>query len=140
MNEPIVVTYLVYLAISIALTIWVGQTLHKNGRVFLVDVFRGNAELANSVNRLLVVGFYLVNFGFVSLAMRSREQVTTARQSIELLSSKIGLVLIVLGWMHLMNVWIFNAIRRRALDRERREARLPASHEAGQWASRPAST
>ena len=62
--------YLIYLAISIALTIWVARTLHKNGRVFLVDVFHGNEPLADSVNHLLVVGFYLINFGYVSLALK----------------------------------------------------------------------
>ena len=60
-------TYLIYLAVSIALTIWVARTLHKNGRVFLVDVFHGNEALADSVNHLLVVGFYLINFGYVTL-------------------------------------------------------------------------
>jgi|SRR6266545_645794 len=63
-----IITYLVYLAISIALTVWVAQTLHKNGRVFLVDVFHGNEPLADSVNHLLVVGFYLIKLGYVSLA------------------------------------------------------------------------
>ena len=42
----VVITYCAYLAISIALTAWVAQTLHKNGRVFLVDVFHGNEALA----------------------------------------------------------------------------------------------
>src|SRR3979411_1263024 len=62
-----VVTYLIYLAISIGLTIWVARTLHRNGRIFLVDVFHGNEPLADSVNHLLVVGFYLISFGYVSL-------------------------------------------------------------------------
>ena len=53
---PIVWTYLSYLAISIALTIWVAKTLHKNGRIFLVDAFGGNEPLADSVNHLLVGG------------------------------------------------------------------------------------
>ena len=65
-----VMTYLGYLAISIGLTIWVAQTLFKNGRVFLVDVFHGNQELAGSVNHLLVVGFYLINLGYVSLMLK----------------------------------------------------------------------
>nr|HNH83010.1 hypothetical protein [Acidobacteriota bacterium] len=66
----IVMTYLTYLVLSIILTIWVAQTLHKNGRVFLVDVFHGNIELADSVNHLLVVGFYLINLGYISLALK----------------------------------------------------------------------
>lgn len=64
------ITYAVYLVVSIAMTVWVARTLHKNGRIFLVDSFGGNAPLADSVNHLLVVGFYLINIGYVSLALR----------------------------------------------------------------------
>src|SRR5688572_32697824 len=66
----LITTYLTYLAISIALTVWVARTLHKNGRIFLVDSFHGNESLADSVNHLLVVGFYLINIGYVTLALR----------------------------------------------------------------------
>ena len=107
-------TYLVYLAISIALTIWVARTLHKNGRVFLVDVFHGNEALADSVNHLLVVGFYLINFGYVSMALKLSEAVNSAQGGIEALSVKVGMVLIVLGGMHLFNLFIFSRMRRRA--------------------------
>jgi hypothetical protein len=107
-------TYLVYLAISIALTIWVARTLHKNGRVFLVDVFHGNEALADSVNHLLVVGFYLINFGYVSMALKLGYDVVTAQAGIEALSVKVGGVLIVLGGMHFFNLFIFSRMRRRA--------------------------
>lgn len=65
----IVAAYVVYLTISLALTVWVARTLERNGRVFLIDALQGNAELADSVNRLLVVGFYLINVGYVTLAL-----------------------------------------------------------------------
>ena len=107
-------TYLIYLALSIALTIWVGRTLHKNGRVFLVDVFHGNEALADSVNHLLVVGFYLINFGYVSLALKLGYAVTTAQEGIEALSVKVGMVLLVLGGMHFFNLFIFSRMRRRS--------------------------
>lgn len=112
--NTIVVTYLVYLTISIALTVWVAQTLHNNGRLFLVDVFGGNEQLADSVNHLLVVGFYLINFGFVSLALRIGYTVETTQGSIEALSTKVGMVALVLGVMHFFNLFIFNRLRRRA--------------------------
>ncbi len=111
--NTVVVTYLTYLGISIALTIWVAQTLHKNGRVFLVDVFHGNEALADSVNHLLVVGFYLINLGYVSLALKVTDAVETAQQGIEALSWKVGLVLVVLGGMHFFNLYVFSRIRRR---------------------------
>ena len=108
-----ITTYLIYLAISIGLTVWVARTLHKNGRVFLVDVFHGNEALADSVNHLLVVGFYLINFGYVSLALKLGYLVNDAQQGIEALSVKVGMVLIVLGAMHFFNLFIFSRMRRR---------------------------
>jgi hypothetical protein len=110
----IVGSYLAYLAISIAVTVWVAATLHKNGRVFLVDVFHGNTPLADSVNRLLVVGFYLINLGYVTLALRTSELVNTPRQAVELVSDKIGVVLLVLGGMHFLNLYVLSRLRRRA--------------------------
>jgi hypothetical protein len=109
-----ITTYLIYLAISIGLTIWVARTLHKNGRVFLVDVFHGNETLADSVNHLLVVGFYLINFGYVSLALKLGYPVATPQEGIEALSVKVGMVLLVLGSMHFFNLFIFSRMRRRA--------------------------
>jgi hypothetical protein len=108
-----VITYLLYLAISIGLTIWVARTLFKNGRLFLVDVFHGNEALADSVNHLLVVGFYLINLGYISLALRLGYEVDDARHSIEALSAKVGLVLLVLGAMHFFNLFLFSRIRQR---------------------------
>jgi len=104
-----IVTYLVYLAISVALTVWVAHTLHKNGRVFLVDVFHGNEQLADSVNHLLVVGFYLINLGYVSLALKLGYSLASAQEGIEALSVKVGMVLLVLGAMHFFNLLIFSA-------------------------------
>ena len=112
--DTLVTTYLIYLAISILLTVWVGRTLYRNGILFLVDVFSGNAALANSVNHLLVVGFYLINFGFVCLSLEMGHEVTTVRASIEALASKVGVVLVVLGSMHFFNLFVFNRMRRHA--------------------------
>ena len=109
----VVSTYLVYLAISIALTVWVAHTLHKNGRIFLVDVFHGNEALADSVNHLLVVGFYLINLGYISMALKLGYVINTAQEGIEALSVKIGMVLIVLGGMHFFNLFVFSRMRRR---------------------------
>lgn len=109
-----VATYALYLMIAIPLTIWVARTLGANGRIFLVDCFHGNEALADSVNRLLVVGFYLVNVGFVSLYLRLGEDVVDTREVFEALSGKMGVVLLVLGAMHFFNLLVFTRLRRRA--------------------------
>lgn len=101
------------------MTVWVARTLHSNGRIFLVDSFLGNEPLADSVNHLLVVGFYLLNVGFVSLALRLGKKPQTMEQAVEYLSTKIGLVLLVLGVIHFFNVRTFSAMRRRATEGSR---------------------
>ena len=80
-------TYVVYLVTSVALTVWVARTLFKNGRVFLVDAFSGNESLADSVNHLLVVGFYLINLGFVAVALKYGDKPQDLVRSIERCSS-----------------------------------------------------
>src|SRR3954471_19126826 len=100
-------TYVAYLVISIALTVWVARTLHKNGRIFLVDSFLGNEQLADSVNHLLVVGFYLINIGYVTLALKYGAAAGNAQEALERLSTKIGWVLLVLGAMHFFNLSLF---------------------------------
>jgi hypothetical protein len=112
---PIVWTYLIYLLISIVLTIWVAKTLHKNGRIFLVDAFSGNEPLADSVNHLLLVGFYLINVGYVVLQLKETVAPQNLQGVLETLSTKIGVVLLVLGGMHFFNLAVFSKMRKKAL-------------------------
>ena len=106
-------TYGVYLLISALVTIWVARTLHSRGRVFLVETFHGDGTLADSVNDLLVVGFYLLNFGYVALALKYGEKPVDLQSAIEFLATKIGLVLVILGAMHFLNLLIFARIGKR---------------------------
>ena len=99
-----VLTYAVYVVVSLAVTIWVGHTLNRNGRVFLVENFAGREALADSINHLLLIGFYLVNIGFVSLALRYGAKPVDIVGAVEFLSTKIGLVIVVLGGMHFFNM------------------------------------
>ncbi|MCX4828918.1 hypothetical protein OG785_14285 [Streptomyces sp. NBC_00006] len=120
-----VVAYVVYLVVSIGLTIWVARTLSRNGRVFLADVLHGNEKLADAVNHLLVVGFYLVNLGFVALYLSGDEQLGSTREVFEALSTKLGVVLLVLGVMHLGNVYVLNKIRRRGIMENEQQPPVP---------------
>src|SRR6059058_1072338 len=113
-NPYIVWAYCFYILISVLLTMWVARTLSKNGPVFLVEAFNNNRELAASVNHLLVVGFYLINIGYVTLALKYGDKPANLQQSIEFLSTKVGLVLLVLGAMHFFNLVVFTKMRNKA--------------------------
>jgi len=114
MNQ-IIITYTLYLFLTIGLTIWVAKTLFKNGKVFLYDIFHGNKELADSVNNLLLVGFYLINLGYAIYTLQIHEDVLNFQQVLESLSIKIGLIILILGGMHFLNLYIFFKLRNRAL-------------------------
>ena len=107
----IAIIYCSYIAISVAMTMWVARTLHRNGRLFLIDAFRGNDALADAVNHLLVVGFYLVNLGYILLALKTTDPLWTTRQIIETESWKIGVVVLILGLMHIANIVILALMR-----------------------------
>ena len=111
----IILTYSLYLGSSIGLTIWVAATLSKNGRIFLVDCFHGNEQLADSVNQLLVVGFYLVNLGFVTRFLKDGVEVANPQDVFEVLSGKVGGVALVLGAIHFFNLLVLTKLRRRGL-------------------------
>jgi hypothetical protein len=115
----IIITYILYLAITISITIWVARTLFKNGKIFLIDIFHGNKELADSVNNLLLVGFYLVNLGYAVYTLQVTGSIGNLQEVIEKLSLKIGLIILILGGMHFFNLYIFFTLRKKATQEKR---------------------
>lgn len=111
-----IINYLVYLPLAIGLGIWVGQTLFKKGRVFLMTIFHQDVELVDSVNHLLIVGFYLINFGYAIYTMRVPQDLSTLQVMIEALSLKIGRIILILGALHLLNLAVLFVLRRNELE------------------------
>ena len=105
--------YLFYTLISISMTIWVARTLYKNGRIFLLEAFNDNEEMADSVNHLLVVGFYLINLGFILIFLHLGTKPATLVEGIEYIATKIGIVLLALGGMHFFNMFNFDRMRKK---------------------------
>ena len=108
------IAYIIYIGLSISITIWVAQTLFKNGRVFIIDAFAGNETVANAVNHLLLVGFYLVNIGFIALFMRFGRKPGNVQEVFEFVATKIGIVLFFLGIAHFLNIFNFARIRKKS--------------------------
>lgn len=98
------VTYALYLIITLGITIWVAHTLSLNGEVFLIQCFGHDSELAQSTNHLLVVGFYLINIGFITLTLSLGAEPKTITDAIRFLSGKVGLAVLILGGMHFFNM------------------------------------
>lgn len=100
--------YGLYLGISLAMTIWVATTLSRNGEVFLIQCFGQDTTLARSTNHLLVVGFYLINIGFITLRLDGWDMDKAIVSLVPYVGSKIGLSVLVLGGMHFFNMLLIS--------------------------------
>ena len=106
-NSLLVPAYLIYLSISISLTLYVAHILFKNGKVFMLDIFNQREEIAFATNKLFEVGFYLFNIGFALWILKIYKSVITFQSLIEILSQKIGGFSIYLGLMLFFNLYLF---------------------------------
>jgi hypothetical protein len=104
-----------YSAIAVFLTIWLARQLSRHGLVFLRTVFPDREDLAVAINQLLVIGFYLVNLGWALLLLRADElSVGSVAQAASLLTERLGVLLLLLGVAHLVNLLVFHRIRKGA--------------------------
>lgn len=120
-----IIAYSLYLVLTIGLTMWVANTLFKNGKVFLVEIFANNTEFADSVNKLLVVGFYLINLGYAVSALDAIGNVHDLSDLFIRLSKRVGIITLILGAMHFTNIMIFFQLRKKPKTR-----RSPAMEES----------
>ncbi|WKZ66712.1 MAG: hypothetical protein QY325_02025 [Flavobacteriales bacterium] len=119
MTNTFVLTYLIYLPIVFGLTLYVARTLFRNGRVFMLDIFKGKADIADATNRLFEVGFYLINIGFALRIMEvdgywGENAYDTMQEVVETLAGKVGGFAIYLGVMLFINLFLFFRGRRKA--------------------------
>jgi len=119
--------YTAYFLVSLGMTIWVARTLHKSGRLFLAEAFSGNQEMADSVNHLLLVGFYLINLGFVLLFLRIGTKPADIVEGVEYISTKLGIVILVLGGMHFFNMFNFSRMRKKGIAHRPPTLPIPAA-------------
>jgi predicted PurR-regulated permease PerM len=114
MENKIVLAYLIYLPVALALTLYVARTLFRNARVFMMDIFNGRTELADSTNRLFEVGFYLLNMGFALWVMEIGHVVGSHQGLVEVLAGKLGGFAIYLGITLFVHLYLFFRGKRKA--------------------------
>lgn len=111
----LVTTYAAYTLVAVPLVVWLARTLTGHGAVFLRDVF-DDTDLADAVNRLLAIGFLLVNLGYALLLVTTGGTVTSGVDAVEILVTKLGTLLLSLGVLHLVNMLVLWRIRRRGTE------------------------
>ena len=128
----IVCTQAIYLVVSIGMTIYVAQSLKQNGRVFLLRTFKEDEVVTDSITNLLVIGFYLINIGWVLLWTKFGYKPHSPEMAIEFITTKVGCVLLILGAMHFLNLRIFRKIQHKddCPDRKKGTPLMPPTYPA----------
>ncbi|WP_166926180.1 hypothetical protein [Flavobacterium poyangense] len=121
-TTKILIGYSIYLPIALFLTYYVSKTLFKNGKIFMLDIFKGREDIAQATNKLFETGFYLLNIGFALMILKLQLDTDSYQELIENLSYKIGGFSIYLGIMLFFNLYFFFRGKRKA--KETREERL----------------
>ena len=106
-TQFVLVAYYVYLPVTILLTLYVAHVLFKQGRIFMLDIFKGRTEIADATNHLFKVGFYLLNIGFALMMMETHQEILSSQALVEVLSNKIGWFSVYLGIMLFFNLYLF---------------------------------
>lgn len=134
-NGNSIIVSIIYVAVAVGLTIWLAQTLFRSGTAFLHDVFEDKPELAEAVNRLLVVGFYMLSLGYALFILRASRSLD-GFDAVQFLVNRLALLLVSLAGIHFVNVAVFWKIRGR---REQRHLPMPVSSQGfmTQFPSKP---
>lgn len=120
--------YLIYIALTTGLIIYVANYLFRNGKSFLLSAFKGNETVANSINNLLKMGFYLINIGYALISIRYGYNISSVSVLIEALAIKIGTIVLILGAMHFFNMYILYLIGKITRDKEMRKHEAPDTY------------
>lgn len=120
-TTKILIGYSIYLPIALYLTYYVSKTLFKNGKIFMLDIFKGREDIAEATNRLFETGFYLLNIGFALMILQMNISENSYQELIEKLSYKIGGFSIYLGIMLFFNLYFFFRGKRKAKEAQQEE-------------------
>lgn len=120
-TTKILIGYSIYLPVALLLTYYVSKTLFKNGKIFMLDIFKGREDIAEATNKLFETGFYLLNIGFALMILELQLSRDSYQELIENLSYKIGGFSIYLGVMLFFNLYFFFRGKRKAKEAQQED-------------------
>ncbi len=108
-----ILAYLIYLPITTIITLWVGYILYKNGEPFILKQFNNDRETTLLINRILLVGYYLINLGYCFWIVSQWKTLDSVKIMLNSLSETIGIIVLGLGLMHYLNILVLSIIGKR---------------------------
>lgn len=107
------IAYIIYLLVTYLITVRVGFIFYRNGRVFILGLLHNDAQLTDYINRILLVGYYLLNLGYAALMLRSWDTIDTWTELLVSIGTKTGQIMLTLAIIHFMNMAVIYIISKR---------------------------
>ncbi len=100
-----IIGYIAFGIVMYFVVFHLGQTFHKNGRNYMLSLFKKNDHLVDSINNLLLLGYYLLNLGYVSLSIIYWPEIQSVEDLIACTATNSGRMILMLGIMHYCNMF-----------------------------------
>lgn len=104
-------SYILFLTIIFIIIFKIGNVLYKNGFLFIMKSFQNDFEKSTATNKILRIGFYLVNLGYASLSIIFWQNIKTVGEMILVIISELGILILLLGIMHYINILVIKNLK-----------------------------
>ncbi|MBQ4803417.1 hypothetical protein J8L88_11205 [Aquimarina sp. MMG015] len=106
------VTYSIYILITVFIIIKVGLVCYRNGNIFVTHLVPNDMDFCLRVNNILLLGYYLINIGYTVITLSDWTTVNSISQLIESLSRNTAIIICILAILHYFNLfWITKFIK-----------------------------
>jgi len=98
-----IIGYIIYLILTSAVILKVGNICYNNGNVFIKNLLKENIELSIQINKALLIGYYLLNIGYSAITIITWNKIKTNAYLVEIISQKISIIILI---MHYSNIFL----------------------------------
>ncbi len=97
--------YLIFFAEMFYIIGIIGWSFYINGKHYLEQFFPNDIHLIGSINRFLLIGYYLLNLGYIAISIQFWKQIYTLANLIETLAQQSGEIILILALAHYFNLF-----------------------------------
>lgn len=101
-----IIGYTIFLLITTYIIIVVGKLCYRNGNIFVLELIPNHKELCHQINKILLIGYYLINIGYCAMTLVSWSAITNFTELVSIISSKTAVILGILAILHYLNIFI----------------------------------
>lgn len=102
--------YLLFFLIMGAIIVKVGWVCYINGNTYVQHLIPDQKDFSLRINKMLLLGYYLVNIGYVVYSISTWERIDSLMAMLENISCRTACIILVISGLHYMNIIALNIL------------------------------